>query len=137
VGRADAHVRRRVFVSDRQWLFFTNASVELPYQSVATQLRLYYKDTSTTNNGILRLARYDDGNAYTYVVTATTTGSAGWGTVTVNFNHFVDYVNYSYTILWAPIVASSSMQLCGYRLAYVPPVGLVGLLPSILYNAQP
>lgn len=111
---------------------FLQFPLELPYGSTVTQLRLYYKDTNAANNGTLWLAQYDDGLGFTNIVTATTTGNAGWGTATVNLNQVPDYVNYSYTLLWSSPVADSSMQLCGFRVAYTPPSIFGVALPLIL-----
>lgn len=100
---------------------FLNSPLNLPYKSTVTQLRLYYKDTSASN-GTLWLARYDDGLAYTYLITLTTTGSGGWGTATASANLLLDYDNYSYTLVWSSAgVASPSLQFCGFRVGYTPP----------------
>jgi hypothetical protein len=113
--------------------YFLQAPLELPYGSTITQLRLYYKDANAGANGTLYLAQYDDGLGYTYVVTAPTTtqSGTGWGTTTVNTNIVPDYVNYSYTLLWVSPVADSTLQLCGFRIAYTPPPVFGVALPLI------
>ncbi len=110
---------------------YLNHPVELPYDSTVTQLRLYYKDTNASANAHLWLARYDDGLSFTYIVTATTAGSAGWGTATVSLNRQLDYDNYSYTMVWSQPVADSTLQLCGYRIGYTSPVTFGMALPTL------
>jgi hypothetical protein len=110
---------------------FLQFPLELPYNSTITQLRLYYKDTNAGSNATLYLAQYDDGLGYTYIVTVTSSGSGGWGTNTVSLSQVPDYVNYSYTLLWVSPVADSSLQLCGFRVAYAPPPIFGAALPLI------
>ncbi len=110
---------------------YANHSIILPYNSTVTQLRLYYKDTSASN-GTLWLAQYDDGLSYTYLITLTTSGASGWGTATATANIPLDYVNYSYTVLWSPAgVVDGTMQLCGFRVGYIPPSIFGTALPLI------
>ncbi len=113
---------------------YLNFPLQMPYKTTVTQMRLYFKDTNASQNGIMWLAQYDDGLNYTYVVTATTAGSAGWGTATVSLNKTLDYDNYSYAMVWSPIIGDSTMQLCGFRIGYSVPVGLVNYLPMIDNN---
>jgi hypothetical protein len=111
---------------------FINYPVSLPYNSIIKQLRFYYKDNSATNDGTLRLSRYDDGLDYTDLAELKTSGSTGWGTTTLNLDIPIDYDNYSYVIYWAPGLASSDLQFCGVRIGYTRPLFGAVALPLIL-----
>ncbi len=108
----------------------------LPYRSTLTQLRLYYDDASA-EDGILNLVQYDDGLSNTYLYTLTTAGSGGWNYTTIDVSLTPDYVNYSYMLLWRPLVAGSTMQLCGYRAVYTRPLLGAAALPLIQKNVGP
>ena len=99
---------------------YSTFPLELPYGSTVTQLRLYFKDTNA-NNGIIYLTQYDDGNSYTEIISTTTSGSSGVGYTSVSLSLPLDYVNYSYSLMWQANVGDASMQLCGARIAYTPP----------------
>jgi hypothetical protein len=116
---------------------FMNYSLDLPDDSTVTYLRLYFNDTAATD-GTLHLAEYDDGASYTYLATVETSGSAGLGSSTVSgLNIPLDYVNYNYVLYWMPGVSGSTMQLCGYRVGFTPPIGRIQLLPTSLLNVSP
>jgi hypothetical protein len=110
---------------------FLNYPLVLPSNATVTQVRLYFKDTNPSINGTFHFARYDDGLAYQYLTTLTTTGSAGWGTATTAVDVPLDYANYSYTMVWISGVGDSTMQFCGYRVGYTTP-GVFGVaLPVV------
>ncbi len=110
----------------------------LPSGSTMTQLRFYYKDASASEDGIFNLVRYDDGLSNTYLYTLTTSGSGGLGSyTTLDVSLTPDYMNYSYVLLWRPVVAGSTMQLCGYRAVYTRPLLGAAALPLIQKNAGP
>ena len=116
---------------------FMNYSLDLPHNSTVKYIRLYFNDTAATD-GTLHLAEYDDGASYTYLATVETSGSAGLGSSTVSgLNIPLDYGNYNYVLYWMPGVSGSTMQLCGYRVGFTPPIGRIQLLPTSLLNVSP
>jgi hypothetical protein len=97
---------------------FMNYSLDLPNNAIVTYVRLYFNDTAATD-GTLHLAEYDDGAAYTYLATVTTSGSSGLGySVVSGLSIPLDYVNYNYVMYWMPGVSGNTMQLCGFRVGY-------------------
>ncbi len=117
---------------------YLSSPLILPYRSTATQLRLYYEDTSASEDGIFNLVQYDDGLSSTYLYTLTTVGSGGVANyVTIDVSLTPDYLNYSYMLLWRPLVGGNTMQLCGYRVAYTRPLLVAAALPLIQKSAGP
>ncbi len=117
---------------------FLSYPLIVPYGSTVTQLRLYYEDTSASEDGILNLVQYDDGISSTYLYTLTTDGSSGIS----SYNSLIvsltpDYMNYSYMLVWRPLVPGNTMKLCGYRVAYTRPLHGATALPLIQRNAGP
>ncbi|MFZ5808973.1 MAG: hypothetical protein ACOY16_06805 [Chloroflexota bacterium] len=115
---------------------YMNYSLDLPHNSIITFIRIYFIDTNTTD-GIMHLARYDDGVAYDYPATVYTSGSSGFGKATLSdLNIQLDNLNYNYVMYWMPGVAGSSMQLCGFRVNYERPFLGATFLPAVLTNAK-
>ncbi|KAB2959605.1 MAG: hypothetical protein F9K18_11530 [Thermoanaerobaculia bacterium] len=103
----------------------TNYAVSIPDNSTVTYVRLYYNDTSATDDGVLRFSAYDDGQGGTYEAILETAGSAGMGTTTLSgLSIPIDTVNYSYLMYWtAPPSLGSAIQICGFRLGFQRPLG--------------
>lgn len=112
-----------------------NYGIVLPYAATITSLRVYYNDTNGSVNGTLRLRRMDDGNGYTEITSVSSSGNSGVGYASVTgLTHTIDYVNYSYVVQWYPGVASSTMQLCGFRIGYTTPTTFGLALPLVEKN---
>jgi hypothetical protein len=98
-----------------------NFAVELPATATITSVRLYFFDSSVTNSGTLQFLQYDDGNGGIALATVASFGSSGWGSITASgLALAVDYVNYSYVLLWlGATAAGDTLQLCGARIGFV------------------
>ena len=55
----------------------------------------------------------------------------------IDFDHTLDYINYSYVLQWQGNVVGDTMQLCAVRIGYTPPLGQIGLLPTMLRQPAP
>ena len=110
--------------------------VYLPQGAIINWVRMYYTNNDATNQCDGWLTVYDlYGN-----IAVINSVSQEWGvSSTVNsgnsFNdtstidHTVDYNQYSYVINWRPNVASTNMQLCGFRIFYTAPRSRTTVIP--------
>jgi hypothetical protein len=106
-----------------------NTVVILPQGSTVGTLRMYYRDTSASNTTAW-LTVYDLYGQIVHEWPVTSSGSTGNGyNDSPTINHTVDYNLYSYLINWRPVVAGTTMQVCGFRLFYEPPPFGINFLP--------
>ncbi|MBZ0112044.1 MAG: hypothetical protein K8J08_06265 [Thermoanaerobaculia bacterium] len=95
-----------------------NTPVYLPQGATVDTLRMYYYDTSASNTTAW-FTVYDLYGAIVQEWPVTSSGSAGNGLAdSVQINHTIDYNVNSYMINWRPLVAGSTLQLCGFRIFY-------------------
>ena len=114
--------------------------LHLPERATIKYLRVYFNDTSPSGyiDGFLTL--YDGGIHVTDTISLRNNWDLGWGYhVSELITHTVDNGSYDYTLYAVPSALTSTLQICGLRVAYVPPPPLVQLhlLPVDMYNAQP
>lgn len=97
--------------------FFT-IYLDLPEGSRIDYVRLYYRDTSSSNS-MASLRKYDGAGNTNILGTVDSTGNGGFGyQVSPYIGHIVDNSNGAYALNWRPIVVGTAMQLCGMRVAY-------------------
>ena len=107
-----------VYLSSGDERTILNLHLDIPDGVRIEYLRIYYYDTSA-NNSAAWVTRYDDAGGWEDVIRVNSYGDAGYGTrLSTEVLHVVDNVNYSYVLNWRPYNASSSMALCGLRVAY-------------------
>jgi len=100
-----------------------NTELHIPDGSVIKYLRLYYNDTSATGNVAAYLTRYGAGTSTSDLVSVSSSGSSGVGTVlSVEITHTVSNAAYAYTLIGWPGAATSQLQICGIRVAYYAPL---------------
>jgi hypothetical protein len=113
-----------------------NTELHIPDGSVIKYLRLYYKDTSNTGRVRAFLTRYQPGQEADDMVLATSTASfaGGFGiAVSQELTAVVDNQLNAYTLIGWPTSASSSLQVCGIRIAYYAPASITAsYLPSVI-----
>lgn len=102
-----------------------NTPIWLPQGATVNQVRMYYNDTSASNS----TAWFTVYDLYGEIVDEWSVSSAG--NLGNGFNdspvidHTIDYSSYSYLLNWRPVVAGTTMQLCGFRIFYeAPPFGI-------------
>ena len=111
-----------------------NVPVYLPQGSEVNHLRFYYSDTAATNS-MAWFTVYDLYGQIHAEWPVASTGDAGTSHATTEeFTHMVNYDSFSYVINWRPNELGSDMQVCGFRIYYIPPPGAT-YLPSVLKNA--
>jgi hypothetical protein len=98
-----------------------NTELHLPSGVTIKYLRLYFYDTSGSNQTAW-ITRYRPGTPSTEdLVSVLSSGNAGQGTaLSAELSHVVDNVNYAYVLNWSPVANGSGMKLCGLRVAYEP-----------------
>ncbi|RLE21856.1 MAG: hypothetical protein DRJ61_10630 [Acidobacteria bacterium] len=95
-----------------------NIHLDIPHGSQIEYLRIYYYDMSSADS-IAWVTTYDDEGGYSDVVDVYSDGDTGYGTALSNLvTHVVDGSSDSYVLNWRSMDASSSMALCGLRVAY-------------------
>ena len=93
----------------------------VPDGSLIKFVRIYYDDTNAGVDLTTWLSTYQAGVTSTDLLSLTSTGSAGYGTV-LSPELFIDFdgtINYS--LIVAPNVNNSTVQICGVRVAYYAP----------------
>lgn len=101
-----------------------NTELHLPEGSVIKFIRVYYNDTNASGTVQGFLTRYAPGTAASDLVSASSTGSfsGGFGfTVSGEITETVNNASYAYTLIGWPSAASSTLQVCGIRVAYYAP----------------
>jgi hypothetical protein len=109
-----------------------NIPVLIPNGAVLDTLRIYYYDTSGSDSTAW-LTSYDLYGAIAEEWSVSTSGNSGNSfNDSAQINHTVDYSVYSYLLNWRPGVSGSTMQLCGFRIFYIPPPFGWGFIPAVL-----
>lgn len=111
--------------------FRFQAPLVLPEDSIIKYVRIYYMDTAATNMTVW-LTRYEPGQANLDLVSVSSTGAAGYGTVlSPLITQTVDMATYAYVLTWGTSVATSANQICGIRVAYYAPPFSALFLPIV------
>lgn len=113
---------------------FVVSDLQLPQNAVVESLRLYYYDTNTDQDLDLYLYNYDGLGEFTQPATASSSGSAGRGTVdTGPIGYVVDNSAAALGLVVGMDAASNnSVQLCGVRVEYTIDVPSYTLLPAVV-----
>ncbi|MEZ4769966.1 MAG: hypothetical protein R2844_16225 [Caldilineales bacterium] len=99
-----------------------NINLSLPEGSRIDYLRIYYYDTSGSNDSRAWITTYNASGGYSDITTVTSTGSGGYGTRLSSYlGHIVDNASNSYVLNWNANQNGSGMRLCGLRVAYRTP----------------
>jgi hypothetical protein len=108
-----------------------NTPIQLPNGSVVDTLRIYYYDTSGSNTTAW-FTVYDlyGGIVEEWSVSSSTSGGNSFND-SAQINHTVDYSVYNYLLNWRPVVSGSTIQLCGFRVFYMPPPFGLGFVPAV------
>lgn len=113
-----------------------NSELHIPDGSIIKYVRLYYRDTLNTGYVRAVLTRYKPGEESDDMAFASSTASfaSGFGlAVSQELTAVVDNQLYAYTLIGWPTAASSSLQVCGIRIAYYAPASLTAsFLPSVI-----
>jgi hypothetical protein len=122
--------------------YLLNAPLEIPNGSRIVLLRLYYDDTSASDDVNGWITRYNEaGTSFEDLVSVTSTGSAGHGSNYGDLDHIVDTYGWSYVLNARLNVASSALQVCGLRVMYYPPAATTSaeanFFPIRIPPAQP
>lgn len=93
----------------------------VPEGSLIKFVRIYFDDTNAGVDLTAWLSTYEAGVTSTDLLSLTSTGSAGYGTVlspelSIDFDSTINY-----TLIVAPNVNDSTVQICGVRVAYYAP----------------
>ncbi len=109
------------------------APVYLPNGSVIKYMRLYYVDTSATAAAGGWLSRYNPGVASADLIALTNGAvSSGAGSVlSKEITETVDTLTYAYALNVFMGSADSTVQVCGARVAYIPPFYALQYLPFV------
>ncbi len=99
-----------------------NVPLQLPEGANVLSYRMYFNDTSASNSTAW-LTVYDLYGAIAEEYSVSSSGSAGNSfTDSAQIDHLINPSLYSYVLNWRPVVAGATMQLCGFRVFYNPPV---------------
>jgi hypothetical protein len=107
-------------LSGDQYTWF-NTPLYLEQGSTIKYLRMYYNDQNVSSNSSAFLTVYD---LYGDLIEEFGVSSSGTGKAYVTsaeFEHVVDYDNYSYVIHWRANSLGSAQQVCGFRVYYLSP----------------
>lgn len=108
-----------------------NTPIWLPQGATVNVLRMYYDDTSASNSSAWFTAYDLYGNIEDeWQVTSSGDSGLGFNDSDV-ISHTIDYASYSYLLNWRPVVAGTSMQLCGFRIFYEAPPFHVQFVPFV------
>jgi hypothetical protein len=99
--------------------YLLNAPLEVPNGSRIVLLRLYYDDTSTTQDVYGWITRYNEaGTDFEDLVAVPSNSSSGHGSNFGDLDHVVNTYSYSYVLVARVNVASTALQVCGLRVMY-------------------
>jgi len=112
----------------------TGTGLHIPDNSVVKYIRLYYNDTNASSGVDAYLTRYAPGTAANDLVSTGSTsafnGGAGF-VVSSQITETVNNASYSYLLYGWPDSASSTLQVCGIRVAYYAPFSAAIFLPMM------
>lgn len=100
------------------------APVTLPQGAAVEYVRMYAKDTNSTEDTAGWFTVYDlNGNVEVeYLITSSgSSGDGYWTTDKIDPPHYINYSTYSYVLNWRPNASDGSIALCGFRLYYYMP----------------
>ncbi|MBN1259436.1 MAG: hypothetical protein JXB35_02045 [Anaerolineae bacterium] len=110
-----------------------NIHLDLPPGSRVDYLRLFYYDTSGATSSAW-VTSYNNAGGLVDRTSVTSSGSAGYATLSPYLGHVVDTFNNSYVLNWRSNQLGNSMRLCGLRVAYRISVAYT-FLPVVMKNA--
>ncbi len=111
-----------IYMTGGSTLGVLNTPLQLPDGASVIALRMYYNDTSASDS-VGWFTIYDLYGGLVKEYSVLSSGNSGVGFAESGpIDHVIDYNLYSYVLNWRPNVAGSSMQLCGFRVFYNPPV---------------
>lgn len=94
----------------------------LPEGSIIKYLRIYFDDTNAGVDLTAWLTTYDSGVSSTDLVSVASSGSAGVGSaLSAQLTETFDS-SFNYSLIVAPNVNNSTVQICGVRVAYYAPI---------------
>ncbi len=94
----------------------------LPEGSIIKYLRIYFDDTNAGTDLTAWITTYDSGVSSTDLISVSSSGSAGVGSaLSAQLTETFDS-SFNYSIIVAPNVNDSSVQICGVRVAYYAPI---------------
>ncbi len=110
------------------------ADFHIPDGSVIKYLRLYYYDTNAAAGVDGFLTRYAPGTATSDLISAGSSNAFTSGSGFVVSSEITETVNnasYSYVLIGWPDQASSTLRVCGLRVAYYAPPGWASFIPNV------
>ena len=108
-----------IYLSSGNSNVIVNLPLDIPTGARIDYLRLYFYDTSASQNSISWITRYDGQGGLTDITNVASTGNTGYGTtLSALVEHVVNSEDYAYVLNWRPKVIGNTMQLCGLRVAY-------------------
>lgn len=115
----------------------TGTGLHLPDGAVVKYIRLYYNDTNNSNAVGAFFTRYAPGSATADLVStgSDTAFNGGYGfVVSSEITETINNTSYAYQLYGWPDSASSTLQVCGIRVAYyAPPPNIFGVaLPLVI-----
>ncbi len=93
----------------------------LPEGSLIVFVRVYFVDTNAATDLTFWLTTYDAGTASTDLLSLSSTGSTGYGSVLSPAQTITFDSSFNYSLIVAPNVNNSTIQICGVRVAYYAP----------------
>ena len=112
----------------------TGTGLHIPDNSVVKYIRLYYNDTNASAGVDAYLTRYAPGSAASDLVNTGSTNAFNGGYGFVVSSEITETVNntaYAYLLYGWPDSASSTLQVCGIRVAYYAPYSAAVFLPMV------
>jgi hypothetical protein len=108
------------------------APLLIPDGSVIKFLRIYYNDTSATNDLTAWITRYQPGLANADLTSVNSITNTGYGTaVSPEITETVDLTNWAYTIIVAPNTNAATNSICGIHVTYYAPSIFGAFLPVV------
>ena len=114
----------------------TGTGLHIPDDLVVKYIRLYYSDTNAAAGVDAFLTRYAPGTQTTDLVSTGSSNaySGGYGfVVSSEITETVNNTSYAYMLYGWPDSASSTLRVCGIRVAYYAPTWTTLFLPSIMH----
>jgi hypothetical protein len=109
-----------VYATASEFTFFSTF-LDLPHGATLLQVRFYFNDTSASDSfALLTELDYQGNPSMEWRMDSWGDTGSGYDT-RADLNHVVDTTAHSYILRWRPVVASSAMQACGFRIWYHDP----------------